>query len=1145
MKLKYAYILLISLLIAIKSMAQVPELCVPSAHETFEYAFTNDDKMMISLGAGEMQVWLTEGPFLLKTIAIPGLETIGKTDLYVLPDNKKLIVNLDGKIRRLNLETLEWDKTIWNIAIPQYTGLSKNGKSLYYVVFDEDSDDVNIFKLGLETGVINKVFHLDKENAGNLGADFSVSKDESLLLSGSVMGSVLLDLKNSKVLHSFDYAQRPLFINDAGNLIVSSEPEDDNSNNTNRSRKVIVQEIEPRTMKVVRSMNIPIQSETVDELGGELTVSHNNRDKMMFEIYYQFYIVNLNNFTYSKRQKVKFENDGFELHQAVLGGEMIINLRQFGSFQSGISSLSAGGSFAFFSDRMTAFKISDVKKPYQFGILPYQPFTLSDVSQGEDLKVLAGDKIISFEPRGLSFVQLPRSESSNFTSAYRYIPSQKQLFMNGVQFSIDDESQTPLVYDLKNDVSQVKHLQLDDEESYAVSAMREYDSLNLIVLVGSDRFIILDTRTLKVKQQVFYGNEYQFEQSPGQANDNFSCALSDDRSKLIVRLLKDGGEAYINVIACYSLQTKVLIWKYESALSLSNPVYSEGGKKVRFFTDKKECITLNALTGKLVSSAALIPNSSDLSFFSKTQKYVLNVNIDPESELGDILNYEVYDAVTKKLVVSLPPQHAAYLGAVFMSNDRFLLTQDDDMKLWDLATGKSVAHIITFHNSKDWIMLTPDGRFDGSQDGLKQLYYVKGQEIIPLEQLYEGFYTPGLMKQVLDGSVAGGGPDIKNIKSAPLVKIGIPIAQRNLVVEDDISLVRRYTMTTDKISLTVDASGTEDAVAEIRLFHNGKIVGSDTRNLVVEDDVNTKTKSQVFNLQLSDGENAFKAVALNTQRTESKPDEIIVIYKAPNNPNPQNTETEIQLHLIVVGINTYKNPKYNLNYATADATSFKEAIEKGGNSIFSKTNVVFLSDEKATKVGISAELEKVKAAAKPQDVFIFYFAGHGVMNDNKQFFIVPFDVTQLYGNDDALAQKGFSANLIQQYSKDIKAQKQLFVLDACQSAGALDQIVVARGAAEEKAIAQLARSTGTHWLTASGSEQFASEFSQLGHGTFTYVLLEALSGKADTGDHKITIKEIDAYLQSQVPELTAKYRGTPQYPASYGYGNDFPLIILK
>jgi uncharacterized caspase-like protein len=159
--------------------------------------------------------------------------------------------------------------------------------------------------------------------------------------------------------------------------------------------------------------------------------------------------------------------------------------------------------------------------------------------------------------------------------------------------------------------------------------------------------------------------------------------------------------------------------------------------------------------------------------------------------------------------------------------------------------------------------------------------------------------------------------------------------------------------------------------------------------------------------------------------------------------------------------------------------------------------------------------------------------------------LVPYDVTQLYGNDGALAQKGFSAAALQQMSKEIKAQKQLFILDACQSAGALEVVAGARGAAEEKAIAQLARATGTQWLTASGSEQFASEFSQLGHGSFTYCLLEAFKGDTNPPDKKLTVKQLDAYLQTKVPEITQKYKGTPQYPASYSYGNDFPIIIIK
>ncbi len=103
-----------------------------------------------------------------------------------------------------------------------------------------------------------------------------------------------------------------------------------------------------------------------------------------------------------------------------------------------------------------------------------------------------------------------------------------------------------------------------------------------------------------------------------------------------------------------------------------------------------------------------------------------------------------------------------------------------------------------------------------------------------------------------------------------------------------------------------------------------------------------------------------------------------------------------------------------------------------------------------------------------------------------------------------------------------------------------------RGVPEEKAILQLARSVGIIILAATGTEQVAAEFTKLGHGAFTYALLEGLSGKADGGsspDGKITVKELEAFLNDMVPELTRQYRGTPQFPNSYSRGQDFPLGV--
>jgi uncharacterized caspase-like protein len=102
-----------------------------------------------------------------------------------------------------------------------------------------------------------------------------------------------------------------------------------------------------------------------------------------------------------------------------------------------------------------------------------------------------------------------------------------------------------------------------------------------------------------------------------------------------------------------------------------------------------------------------------------------------------------------------------------------------------------------------------------------------------------------------------------------------------------------------------------------------------------------------------------------------------------------------------------------------------------------------------------------------------------------------------------------------------------------------------RGASEEKALAQLARSAGIHLLASTTSQQYASEFKELGHGVFSYVLLKALDGYADGSpkDGKITVNELKAYLDDQVPEVTARYKGEAQYPVIHSKGQDFPVIL--
>ena len=483
----------------------------------------------------------------------------------------------------------------------------------------------------------------------------------------------------------------------------------------------------------------------------------------------------------------------------------------------------------------------------------------------------------------------------------------------------------------------------------------------------------------------------------------------------------------------------------------------------------------------------------------------------------------------------------------FIGSDQFLIGKtgiNESLSLIDLKKQACVAEIYLFDSLDKWLVRNPEtGVFASDQNIQNQLYFVQEKQVSPLSAYFDDFYRPRLLGSVIKGLSLKPSIDLADLKRAPKITLKLEgSSQRGLTVEDEF---QSFEVPSDSVTLLVEASSVGSAVEDIRLYHNGKLISGATRGLLVEDDEDlpsdeTYKKNLSETYTLTPGKNRFRAVAINDQGTESIPDEVIIYSSGM----PEEATGGIRLHLLVIGINQYKNPQYNLNYARADAEALEQALAKSYERVFSQTEVYRLYDSGATRENILATLELIKQEAGPRDVFILYYAGHGLMSDDAspQFYIAPYEVTQLFGNQDSLSQAAISSDKLLAYSRDIAAQKQLFILDACQSAGVL-KTVAQRGAAEEKAIAQLARSTGTHWLTATGSEQFATEFAELGHGAFTYTLLAALKGAADSGDGIVSVNELKAYIEAKVPEVTERYKGEAQYPASYGYGQDFPVSL--
>ena len=498
---------------------------------------------------------------------------------------------------------------------------------------------------------------------------------------------------------------------------------------------------------------------------------------------------------------------------------------------------------------------------------------------------------------------------------------------------------------------------------------------------------------------------------------------------------------------------------------------------------------------------------------------------------SDDTTVRLWNAGNGKEISVLRGHGSSVLHVAFSPDGKRLISGglDGKTKIWDIASGTEIMCLVSL-KVKDWVVTTPDGRFDGSPEGMKLISYIQDNKLIPLDSFFEKFYTPNLLATVYARETPQVSiPEVNTpkvdfsrpIKLPPVVRITSPKPGT--------------TSNSDSAQIVVEATDQGGGVEDIRLYQNGKLVSDDTRQLTRDTSATNKT----FDVTLLPGVNTFRATAFNIDRTEATPDEIKIELKA--------VEASSNLYILAIGLNEYKNTRYNLNYGHADAQAVADAIEQHGRGIFKQINKRIIFDADATRANIEAAFNEIIKQARPQDAFVFYYAGHGVMSESDDknpadFYLVPYEVVRIYGDDGSLRTNGIAARNLRDLLKNVHAQKQLIILDACESGGAVESIAM-RGASEEKAIMQLARSAGVAVLASAGQDQVATEFSKLGHGVFTYALLKGLSGEADGAprDGKITIKELEAYINDQVPELTKLYRGKRQDPNSWTRGQDFPI----
>ena len=511
----------------------------------------------------------------------------------------------------------------------------------------------------------------------------------------------------------------------------------------------------------------------------------------------------------------------------------------------------------------------------------------------------------------------------------------------------------------------------------------------------------------------------------------------------------------------------------------------------------------------------------------------------------------VWELATGREVRTLHPP-TPVLHVAFSPDGRWILTTSEDTgtRVWDFQTGELMATLISLKRGVDWLVVSPNGLFDGSPRGWQRiLWRFEGKtfDVVPVEAFFREFYHPGLLAEILAGKPSRKKEDIAQLdRRQPQLELslaGMPPAE---VVSDS---SRNITVRIKVTEAPADATHRSGSGArDVRLFRNGSLVR------IWHGDVLPSGSSQVTlesTIPAIAGEQHLTAYAFNHDNIKSADAELTV-------DGAEGLKRAGIAYILAVGINEYANPHFNLRYATDDARAFSEELRLQQTKVggFGDVRVILLTNQEATKTNllhafarlagleagplparVPTELGKIEPA-EPEDAVFIYYAGHGAA-EGSHFYLIPHDLGYAGVRDEldetameTIRKHSISEVEMEQAFAGIDAGRLLLVIDACNSGKVLESAETRQGPMNSAGLAQLAYDKGMDVLTASQGYQAALESTQFGHGLLTYALVEeglkTAAADTDPKDGVVTVREWLDYAARRVPELQITLMETAQ-----------------
>jgi len=269
--------------------------------------------------------------------------------------------------------------------------------------------------------------------------------------------------------------------------------------------------------------------------------------------------------------------------------------------------------------------------------------------------------------------------------------------------------------------------------------------------------------------------------------------------------------------------------------------------------------------------------------------------------------------------------------------------------------------------------------------------------------------------------------------------------------------------------------------------------------------------------------------------------------KVTSDPPGQPITALPRIWAIVAGVSDYADPEIkDLAYAERDAADM-EGLLRGSHVGVPAERMKLLLGAQATRTEFITALDDTFTRAAPEDMVIIYLAVHGVPDpkEGDELYLLFQDAkrSQVIGT-------GYEQALLEKQIRTSRARKVVLLLDACHAGSLGGGVALARRGDSEltpKLLQRLGEAKdGVAVLSGCSANQYSYEDAKWGggHGVFTFYLLQALQGAADTSpkDGFVTPREAYDYVYSKCSEAT-DHKQTPQITGNFD--DSMPLSIVR